>query len=338
MPNNNSKSRISNSRNSNSRNSKSNNLKSRKSNKNFSRKSNKNFSRKARKAKEVLFFNSEEFNNKNTNIDINDFDTVLGSGGFGRIYQHKTKPIVSKFIYSKTSCAKGKLEYDIFNYIYNTLISFNCKTFPKQIYIPKPINYDNNVVHKNNISFSCSFTMEKINAIQPYNEMIHIILKKEYEKYTGKSVGRSYMNSVNLLTNPSRGFFASEANIETILKANKQFAGELTSVNDIAYNLGYIYAFLVGVCKIFPIDVEYLLGIKNNLITVIVLDFGMCEKIMNKTDEEIIEKIVEIAFFDVYFPYKTEKLFEYLKMGIYSAMECLDDKYKKIMNEFIEKY
>jgi hypothetical protein len=325
MPNNNFKSRISN-----SRNSKSNNLKS--------RKSNKNFSRKARKAKEVLFFNSEEFNNKNTNIDINDFDTVLGSGGFGRIYQHKTKPIVSKFIYSKTSCAKGKLEYDIFNYIYNTLISFNCKTFPKQIYIPKPINYDNNVVHKNNISFSCSFTMEKINAIQPYNEMIHIILKKEYEKFTGKSVGRIYMKSVNLLTNPSRGFFASEANIETILKNNKQFAGELTSVNDIAYNLGYIYAFLVGVCKIFPRDVEYLLGIKNNLITVIVLDFGMCEKIMNETDEEIIEKIVDIALFDLYFPYKTEKLFEYFKNGIFSAMECLDDKYKKIMNKFIEKY
>lgn len=302
----------------------------------LSRKSKK--SRKSRKAKEVLFFNSEEFNENNTIVNYDDFNTILGSGGFGRIYQHNKKPIVSKFIYSKTSCDKGKLEYDIFNNIYNIFINSNCKTMPKQIYIPKPIKFTNSIIHKDELDFSCSFTMEKINAIHPYNEMIHIILKEEYKRFTGKSVGRNYMEPVNPISNPSRGYFASQSNIETILEKNKKFIGILKSVNDIAYNLGFIYTYLIGICKVFPRDVEYLLGIKNNLITIIVLDFGMCENITTETDEEIIEKIIEIAFYDLYFPYKTETLFQYFKSGIIFAIECLDEKYKTIMNAFIERY
>jgi hypothetical protein len=302
--------------------------------------------RATKKAQEVLYFNSEEFNNLNTtnnNLRYDNFNKILGSGGFGLIYKHNTKAIVSKFIYSKSSCLKGKEEYEIFSHIYNTFmdVSMGMKSkclIPKQIYIPKPIKFSNKTIKKDNNEFSCSFTMEQILPIEPYNEMIHIILKQDYARFTGKLVGRNYMYPINKTTNPSRGYFASSKDIQKILNDNKKFLGDMTSINVIAYNLGYIYSFLIGVCKIFPRDIEYLLAVKNNIISIIVLDFGMCEMIENETDDEIVDKIVDIAYMDLYFPYKTENLYKDFENGIKDSMNCLDEKYKNIMTNFLEKY
>lgn len=299
-----------------------------------------------------LWRNKKHSNFFNEKINMNKYDTVLGSGGFGMIVSNTSGKNVVKLFYKEDTCGEMRKEYLSFTTAYNAL-----EDYPLiQLAIPEPKKIDNKSIEFKDSTFQCGIEMEKItpvpSMVDKNNGIVHIILKEDYKSsgMMNKEVGRRYGKEISK-NNPSRGFFATGSYIESDIlpQLSDVQKGGIVSLDDIAYRMGYGFALLVSIAELYPNDVEYCLGIINGVLNVIIMDFGMCSPIDYSSNSA--DKIAEYIIYgipndvygtgissDFYFPENTDPMFNKFIEGINSIKVILNDEKKiLILNTIISK-
>jgi hypothetical protein len=291
---------------------------------------------------------SDFFNEK---IDMTQYDTILGSGGFGMIVSGDTTTDVAKLYYLQTSCKDMYNEYNLQLAAFNAVDDFNLT----QVTVPQPKKFDTEAIVFSGQKFSCGIEMKRVFPIplmsRLRNGFVHIILSRSNEE--GKEWGKNTREVVSD-TNPSRGFLATGLYIRnTILPSltSKQ-KGEIKSVNDISFMLGFIVSLLITIAEISPKDVEYGLTMDHNdMLNITILDYGMAKFIdyedLTISSDDIAQDVYDDAIgYDIYFP-SDSKQSEFAPFigGIRSFAERLaaedSEKYEKkiaVLKKIINLY
>lgn len=199
---------------------------------------------------------------------------IVGSGGYGLVYFHLDQPKrVTKLYYDLEACKS--LNYEaIMQRKCRQIVNSISDTSPKFLGVNIPEVYEvSNKVKKVNFSTSynlpnnylCGITMERV--IPPIidgfdlDEQIHIGLGLRHD------CNQSWLCSNGV----TRGFYANTEMMELIL-TEISYQNNFTLTN-IAYTLGRVHRELYE-CSIRPFDVEIVLGVKNNQLTLNMIDFG----------------------------------------------------------------
>ena len=228
---------------------------------------------------------------------------ILGSGGYGLVISKDDKAL--------------KLFYDIHDkksMFYEAEIQEKCRNIIKGIKnkskkytflgvnVPKVydtynylINLDfrniGNVSEKLSDNYLCGIAMERVfvpivDSFEQF-EQIHI----------GLGLHKDCNQSWICKNGVTRGFYANTEMMETILE-EVPHQPEFTMEN-IAYTLGVVYRKLID-NHIRPFDVEITLGIKNDNLTLNMIDFGRVEYI-NSSKKVKVELGVKSNYDDYYF-------------------------------------
>jgi len=200
---------------------------------------------------------------------------VIAAGGYGVIISDgKT---VTKLHHKAESCMAGKNEYYIAKRVHNAFKAAHCLT------TPEPLGYTMKSTTFGGKEFMCSFSMERIRGIKFGGRelLVHATLSRpdydtELAQNQNKPVGPD---------NPTRGWHAGEKSLKS-----------RTGVDPakIAHRMGSAIVRMVMDAKVYPFDVEYLVGKKQSLI---VLDFGLAE-LIPKEDFEDMDSLVQKLFED----------------------------------------
>jgi hypothetical protein len=210
---------------------------------------------------------------------------ILGSGGFGLVVSNENKVI--KLYYDINDCKnlfyESQMQRECRKIVNNIRLKSNKYTY-LGINIPKVYGTYSLIINiakdlKNfseefNKDYLCGISMErifvpKIDGFKQFdcqNEQIHL----------GLGLHKDYNQSWICNNGVSRGFYANTEMIETILEEFPH-QPEFTMEN-IAFTLGVVYRTLID-NHIKPFDVEITLGIKNNKLTLNMIDFNLCEKV-----------------------------------------------------------
>lgn len=248
---------------------------------------------------------------------MDEYDKIIGSGGFGLVVKSNQTNTVVKLLYSAKSCEDAQIEYLTHLSIYDNIKQYLSKY---QLCISAPIDYENTTIVKFSKEFSCYYRMSYINSFDK-NGLYHIILKEENVHMMNKLIGRVYTEPVSS-SNPSRGFFATASYLKNLLEREPSHTKkDLKTVEDLTFRLGLIFALLIFKCHYLPTDAEYVLA-RNHIgqICVCVLDFGMFSRINFDLKEvlpnkhmfilnKIVQNLQDIRDIDLYFPYEDDELY-----------------------------
>lgn len=225
------------------------------------------------------------------------YDKILGAGGFGVVYGSSSLDKAVKLI-RDSKCADARKEFNIHKRCYDAFLDFPNKL--SQIDIIEPLEFTNEEIKYKDNSYSCAYSMRIINNIKTINHVFddslyHVIYKDDdhYLHMFDKQVGLTQSLPISE-KNPSRGFFATGGYIENNILQNfsAQIKGNIINNIEIIKRLGQIFAIMLFGAKYFPVDAEYVLSAKNNMLCVTVLDFGMFSpidfKIIDDKDNELL--------------------------------------------------
>lgn len=270
-------------------------------------------------------------------MNINDYNTIIGSGGYGLILKNDNKDTVIKLLYNG-GCKQAGIEYFKHLILYK-ILSKKTTTIASQVCIAKPLIFNQKPIIKNGQHFSCFYEMSLLHSIDPYlsiapsggnNGLYHIISDSAGNVFN-KKFGRIYNKPISD-ENPSRGFFATYIYINNNILPNldDNFKKDLKNINDILFRIGYIFGIIIFVAEYKPIDVEYVLADCNMILNVAVLDFGMIEKIDWTVGAKIADDIQDnILDIDIYFPIPGTIEMEYFLQGFTFAFGESDKTNKK---------
>lgn len=270
-------------------------------------------------------------------FNIDNYNVIIGSGGFGIIYKNNINDTVIKLLYSAKSCSQSKHEFDIHKYIFLEMCKYkqkNCdnKNYINQIYTSTPIDFQDYKIVKNDNLYTCGYRMTFIHPLPLLNgisnTLYHIILKSEYKPMIDKIIGKLYVEPISD-KNPARGFFASTNYIENKILPllSQSMKKNIINIDDIAFRMGFLFSFMIFLCEYNPMDIEYVLCLNNNKeLAIGILDFGMVSKIefnisaltqelINEKLDSIAENIILIHDTDLYFPYYNDKGFKSFMTG-----------------------
>lgn len=292
-------------------------------------------------------------------FNINDYNIIIGSGGFGIIIKNSINNTVIKLLYNSKVCSQSKYEFDIHKMIFLDMCKYkkiNCDKieYVNQIYTSTPIDFQDYKIIKNDNVYTCGYRMTLIHSLPIINKisnvLYHIILKSEYQPMIDKIIGKEYLEPVSD-KNPARGFFASSDYIENkiLSSLDQEIKRNINNINDIAFRMGFLFSFLIFVCEYNPMDVEYVLCLNNNKeLSVGILDFGMVSRIefnISTLSKKLLEEkldiiatnIISIHDTDLYFPYYNDKGFKSFidgtKYGFdYSILNMKNTEDKNILN------
>lgn len=271
---------------------------------------------------------------------MNEFNEIIGSGGFGLIVKHSSKPLVAKFLY-EAGCKDASVEYGKHMEIYS-IFSNNQNPKYSQICVPEPYGFSNEAIIAFGKYFNCYYMMSLLEKLDD-NGLYHII-KDSMKKSVDKTIGRQYSVAVSP-ENPSRGFFASYSYIRDDLlpRFSSQEKGGLSTIPQIIQYIGYAYGIIVFLAEYNPKDVEYTLGKGDDgRLCFCVLDFGMTHKITFLPDAitpqhyekqliSIKNMLIDNFELDVYFPDDQTNL-EFFINGVRDALMSIphnDPAYKE---------
>lgn len=276
---------------------------------------------------------------------MDDFKEIIGSGGFGLIVKHTSKPVVAKFLY-EAGCKDASVEYNYHKDIYNVFARIKDPRY-SQLCVPEPYGFSNEDVIAFGKYFSCYYMMALLEKLDD-NGLYHII-KDSMKKSVDKIIGRRYGEPVSD-ENPSRGFFASYSYIRDNLlpSFNSSIKGGLSSISNIIRYIGFSYGVIAFLAEYNPKDVEYTLGRgADGRLCFCVLDFGMVHKLTFLPDAispaqyekqlvAIKDLLVTNFEIDVYFP-DEESTLDYFLSGVEDAVSLVsvtDPAYKEKMHIF----
>ncbi len=296
-----------------------------------SKKSSKVKDKKTKKRKIMPSFISNQIGGR---INIKKYTKVIGSGGYGKILSNSEQDTIVKLYYDSKDCTGLQNEYDMQEKAYQSITNYPIS----QLYVPRQVEYDNEELIYNGESFLCGIEMEQIKPIpldsitSLSNPMIHIILKKDTAK--NQEIGKITTEKISEI-NPSRGFFASPQWIEENIMVNLSDPqkGEIRSITDLAFRMGFSLCNMVCLAEIYPYDVEYCLGFKNNQLSMNILDFGMAKSInFEEPEDDIVTKIIDGngkgvvgIYSDIYYPEYNSK---YATKFIEGIKNCLENYVK----------
>jgi hypothetical protein len=254
-------------------------------------------------------------------IDITKYNTIIGAGGFGKIYRSDDGKSVVKLLY-QGKCSDAKKEHDIHNKCYVLMKDYiKDNMWPSQTLIALPLEFSRTSFVKNLEKYDCGYSMSYIRNIGEYkipdttDRLYHLIFKDEYEGTLNKDVSRDYSGDISE-SNPSRGYFITTKFLKQLItKLPNKIRGDIIDINDILYRMGFLFGFLIFVCEYIPTDAEYVLSLNDKgLICITVLDFGMFTQIdMKNTDKKYIKDLMHTITapinFDLYFPYADKEEF-----------------------------
>lgn len=271
---------------------------------------------------------------------MDNFNEIIGSGGFGLILKHDLKPVVAKLLY-EAGCKDASVEYNYHREIYGVFAGINNPRYA-QLCVPEPYGFSNEDVIAFSKYFSCYYMMSLLEKLDD-NGLYHII-KDSMKKSVDKIIGRRYGQPVSE-DNPSRGFFASYSYITSTLlpSLSSSTKGGLSSISNIIRYMGFAYGVISFLAEYNPKDVEYTLGKDSDgRLCFCVLDFGMVQKITFLPDaispEHYQKQLVAIKNvlvdnfeIDVYFPDDSTNFEDFIE-GLEDAIAMLplsDPAYKE---------
>jgi len=230
----------------------------------------------------------------------------IGGGGHGDIYELGSRNVV-KGIRERSNCDNADTEFEIQKLVYEDVACITSQDpvtkweeIAKQYaVVPKPITFCNREQNIKNVLYECTVVMElidgiKIDNILNINPEARDSLSEEYMSLNGDSrslihlalnlegVERFYgaKEGVVSLANPSRGYVATLYPKESILLESLR-AGvpglprlELNH-SDITNTIGYLYANMFYHTHIIPLDVEFVLGVRDGNYIIGIIDFGL---------------------------------------------------------------
>lgn len=226
--------------------------------------------------------------------DDNEYNEIVGGGGFGTIYGNATSDRVVKYLNLSHVCTDAQQEYLLHKRIYNA-VNYANKNVPHKytICISAPIDYSSEPIIKNNTHYKCKYIMSRL---QPYadNYLYHIV-NDDYADMFNKVVGRIPNKPISS-DNPPRGFFATYSYVTDNLKD--------VNITHLLECMGYAFGIMLFVAEILPIDVEYVLSRDAaEKVCLAILDFGMTKRVdfndYSSTRNAVIYDILEV---DIYFP------------------------------------
>ena len=221
---------------------------------------------------------------------------IIGAGGFGTVYLQPDGNVL-KAIVSSDDCQNAENELIKQRKIYNSfskLKQFHTNNPLVQLVqmwttVSKPLLSCKNEIVIHNKKFACYFVMERlfgipfhiIEQIDPRtskniepgtkmeNVMVQLSINSELpERLYGTTYGKRKIGRFN----PPRGYFINEEGDFLSKLRNFGFSLDKKQIKEI---IGFIYGYIFYGANIIPIDIEIILGIKNNNYTINVLDFGM---------------------------------------------------------------
>jgi len=265
---------------------------------------------------------------ENSSLDLNSFTNVLGSGGFGLIASNPRDPTqVIKLFYTQNSCDAAQFEANLLGRVFVALASVKCGM--SQVEVPKPMGFWKDEIAHNGLHFSCAFRMKRVMPPPGFHVLIHIALRSEGE--LDKEIGRSGAQPIGP-ANPSRGFFAVPEYLESYLqKVPSQVKGDIHNVHDLAKRCGFLWATIVLVASVAPLDVEFVLGVDGatNELAVWALDFNLATSFTDHEKPQDISKMlvygskgVAGAGMDLYVPPGDSPYFDSWRSGALESMAC----------------
>jgi hypothetical protein len=222
-------------------------------------------------------------------IDIGTFDTPIGAGMSGIVYTSALYPNLVVKRMNKDACVSARKEYDIASDIYEAYMRYRlCSSREDEdinICIPRVLEFQDNDSY-------CDILMEKVKPItftrngELYNSIIHISLSDAIRE-KDREYGIAYVVPVSG-SNPSRGFFASEDTIASLI-------GEDGDISTIIHDIGLLDGIILCAGYI-PKDVEYILTQRNGKWCVAAIDFGLVQRVDDPVDAYIDELDTSIYY------------------------------------------
>ena len=222
---------------------------------------------------------------------MENFDKIIGSGGFGLIVKHKDEDVVAKMLYGG-GCDASEIEFRKHERIYQAFQKVKTylppHTLYNQICISKPLGFDRDSVVKFGQSFDCFYLMTLLKNLDQElarSAGLYHVIDDGYKAYVDKVVGRRFSEPIST-QNPSRGFFASYSYIAEHILPNlsPEEKGGMTTIKDIIECMGFAVGIIIFLAGYIPADVEYTLGLSDSELCLAVLDFGMVTEITFNPD------------------------------------------------------
>lgn len=267
-----------------------------------------------------------------------DFNIIIGGGGYGTIYGSKKHPDIVMKTINATFCDCARDEYLMHKKIYDAFTSSLICSKIDYISIPEPYFFTEHI-RSHSYKKNCNYFMEKLHLIDGH--YIHICLNdtiskkdREWRREDDEDIGED---------NPTRGFFASEEYIRDLLKRYKS----KLKIQDIIYRMGYLFSMMIFGASIYPIDVEYGLTTRENEIYISAIDFGIVIPLdfdvkdrvegntCNPTDRSM-EDIIDSIFSEIYYTPEPKYIDDY-KRGVTDAFKCFEQTLPKKARIFYEK-
>lgn len=222
------------------------------------------------------------------------FEAVLGSGGFGRILLHSSGHRVLKVFYDARDSEAVLREHACLELAWAALSAASTHHCA-QLTCTRPLAVATEWTVLQGQEYLCGIEMVRVEAALQgvRNGIVHAVLAEG--EGVNREVGRVTAAPVSAADNPSRGFFASAEYIrDTLLPAlSAEQRGAVRGLDDVALRVGFALSTLVCVAGLLPLDVEYTLGMVDGLLQVVVMDFGMAERIdWAQPDEAIVRDLL----------------------------------------------
>jgi hypothetical protein len=260
-------------------------------------------------------------------IDTAQFTELVGSGGFGLIMGHASQPRALKLYYDAGDSGAARHEASLMAAA-RTAIGRVSHLMTQLGGVPQPLGHTSasSVAH-NHHSYACALEMERVRAppgVEPPG-LVHVILRAGYESRLDRHWGRDTNNRSIGAHNPSRGFFATPAYLESLLGAlPAEVRGDLVRVADVVERCGFMWAAIVALGNVVPLDVEFLLGLDaaGQRLSVWALDYNLAQAVPADATAEAIARLLVVgvpeavgAGLDLYIPDGDGPWFEAWKKG-----------------------
>jgi hypothetical protein len=276
-------------------------------------------------------------------LDLIPFNTVIGVGGFGKVVRHDVDSTVVKLYYSTGTCAESAKEFGMLKQAFDAVAPF---VATKQVYVPRPIAFANLPHAWHNESFSCVLELGLLGPVPGFRSIVHIVLKEDYKGMVDRDIGKNPAKPVSD-KNPARGFFATGSLLDSSVLPGIDLStkGALRTSHDVARRFGFLYGMLVGVAAMYPFDVEFALGIVDDQLHVVALDFNLAKVIPEGSDPAAVAyglvnglDGVAGAYSDLYVPYPDDPTWPDWRAGVQEAAAVASPAAATILDAFLEEY
>lgn len=224
------------------------------------------------------------------------YKIILGGGGYGVVKtgDELDDATAVKFLKSKM-CPSAKKEYIVARKVYDAYkIFLNCKKVPN-FSVVKPYNF----IQNGNSAcpdgkYSCALIMERLFSPIDDGYAVHLALNGQ--------IHWSSMNKVLYSNGVPRGYFYGPIHVKELLSQGRGLA----SLEQVTYRIGLLDGIVIFGAGMIPVDVEYILTVKNKEYYVSLIDVGLFVPldVSNTNVEDLAMYISELQDNNLYYhPY-----------------------------------